>query len=292
MFSVKLYDSDVNLTDAIKREPIETPCMQSSQFCQWVNMSINADKTAQNNDQFYQPDFSAQYKEDVEWGERLINETKHLFQFPTVNTRDFGFESCKNYTSIHQDLDENHIVPELDQTSWFERPLITEDIFSTSYEASDDLSPQEDYFSEHSSDSESNKKDDELFERIKERPSNPWATQNCYKTQPCIDTKPQPTKLTAKRCKTSFKSGRPRLCQFLLELLNDPAKYSNLIEWLDKDKGIFKFLNSSRVAKEWGTRRNKPQMKYENFARSLRTYIAKGILTKPRSKLVYRFSSI
>lgn len=287
---MRLYDTDVNLTDAIKREPIDTPCMPPSQFSHWVNMSIHADK-AENNDQFFQPDFSMQYKEDVEWGERLINETKHLFQSPTVNTKEFGFESYKNYSAIQQDFDENHIVPELEQPSWFERPLITDDLFATSYDASDALSPQEDYFSEHSSDTESSKKDDEVFERINEQASNPWTTS--YKTaQPRITTKPQPVKQGARRCKTSFKSGRPRLCQFLLELLNDPAKYSNLIEWLDKDKGIFKFLNSSRVAQEWGTRRNKPKMKYENFARSLRTYIAKGILTKPRSKLVYRFSSV
>jgi hypothetical protein len=87
------------------------------------------------------------------------------------------------------------------------------------------------------------------------------------------------------------KPSRPRLCHFLLELLGNPAKYSAIIEWVDQEQGVFKFLNSSEVASQWGRRRNKPHMKYENFARSLRTYIAKGILTKPRSKLVYRFTS-
>lgn len=87
------------------------------------------------------------------------------------------------------------------------------------------------------------------------------------------------------------KTSRPRLCHFLLELLANPAQYSDIIEWVDKEKGVFKFLNSAEVASNWGRRRNKPHMKYENFARSLRTYIAKGILTKPRSKLVYRFTS-
>ena len=87
------------------------------------------------------------------------------------------------------------------------------------------------------------------------------------------------------------KTSRPRLCHFLLELLANPAQYSDIIEWVDKEKGVFKFLNSAEVASNWGRRRNKPHMKYENFARSLRTYIAKGILTKPRSKLVYRFTN-
>ena len=92
--------------------------------------------------------------------------------------------------------------------------------------------------------------------------------------------------------RTTFKSGRPRLCQFLLELLEEPDKYSYMIEWLDQERGVFKFVQSGEVARMWGRRRNKPQMKYENFARSLRTYIAKGILTKPRSKLVYRFAKV
>ena len=95
-----------------------------------------------------------------------------------------------------------------------------------------------------------------------------------------------------KNHKTTFKSGRPRLCQFLLELLDNPDKYAYMIDWLDKEKGIFKFINSGEVARLWGRRRNKPSMKYENFARSLRTYIAKGILLKPRSKLVYQFAKV
>lgn len=98
-----------------------------------------------------------------------------------------------------------------------------------------------------------------------------------------------PSPITSPVLKT--KTSRPRLCHFLFELLANPAQYSDIIEWVDREKGVFKFLNSAEVASQWGRRRNKPHMKYENFARSLRTYIAKGILTKPRSKLVYRFTS-
>ena len=82
-------------------------------------------------------------------------------------------------------------------------------------------------------------------------------------------------------------SSKPRLYNFLLELLSDPS--SKCIEWLNEEQGIFKFINSGEVARRWGQRKNKPNMKYENFARSLRTYVAKGILTKPRNKLVYQF---
>eukprot|EP00794_Sanderia_malayensis_P018185 gene18185-19999_t len=83
---------------------------------------------------------------------------------------------------------------------------------------------------------------------------------------------------------------KPRLYNFLLELLQDPDRYP-CIEWIDEARGIFKFLDSARIAGLWGLRKNKPHMKYENFARSLRTYIAKGILKKPRNKLVYQFTS-
>lgn len=87
----------------------------------------------------------------------------------------------------------------------------------------------------------------------------------------------------------STKSGKPRLYRFLKDILNDPKQYP-CIEWVNKSTGTFKFLDSSEVARLWGFRKNKPAMKYENFARSLRTYIAKGILTKPRNKLVYCFA--
>lgn len=82
-------------------------------------------------------------------------------------------------------------------------------------------------------------------------------------------------------------SSKPRLYNFLLELLGDSS--FKCIEWLNEKQGIFKFINSAEVARLWGQRKNKPNMKYENFARSLRTYVAKGILTKPRNKLVYQF---
>lgn len=84
-------------------------------------------------------------------------------------------------------------------------------------------------------------------------------------------------------------TSKPRLYNFLLELLHD-SSYT-CIEWVNEPEGIFKFLESAEVARLWGQRKNKPNMKYENFARSLRTYIAKGILMKPRNKLVYQFTA-
>ena len=82
---------------------------------------------------------------------------------------------------------------------------------------------------------------------------------------------------------------RPRLYRFLLELLDQPDRYP-CIQWVNKEQRMFKFMDSGRVAQLWGNRKNRPNMKYENFARSLRCYKNRGILQKPRQKLVYQFA--
>jgi len=117
---------------------------------------------------------------------------------------------------------------------------------------------------------------------IESKPNLPKTTPQ-KKQQSQAQTKKKPRK------QYSTKSGKPRLYKFLREILDDPTTYP-CIEWEDKLNGRFKFLDSSEVARLWGFRKNKPAMKYENFARSLRTYIAKGILKKPRNKLVYCFA--
>ena len=132
------------------------------------------------------------------------------------------------------------------------------------------------------------------FSSLKSPPDIEWSSRGVPSSRsggPSAFQKPDTAKFTLRGHKTGFKnSGRPRLCQYLLELLGQPDKYSYVIDWIDKEKGVFKFINSSEVARLWGRSRNKPSMKYENFARSLRTYIAKGILIKPRRKLVYQFA--
>lgn len=134
------------------------------------------------------------------------------------------------------------------------------------------------------------------FSSVDSPPDHAWPTRGTPASRTggisAFKTTEQRKFVMHKNHKTTFKSGRPRLCQFLLELLDNPDKFAYMIDWLDKDKGIFKFINSGEVARLWGRRRNKPSMKYENFARSLRTYIAKGILLKPRSKLVYQFAKV
>ena len=93
-----------------------------------------------------------------------------------------------------------------------------------------------------------------------------------------------------KKERRTYRTRKPRLCQFLVDVLSNPEKNPSMMEWIDETDGIFRFTNSAAVARMWGLRRHKPDMKFENFARSLRTYIAKGELRKLRSKLVYAFT--
>ncbi|XP_070199463.1 transcription factor ets-4-like isoform X2 [Littorina saxatilis] len=81
------------------------------------------------------------------------------------------------------------------------------------------------------------------------------------------------------------------LWQFLRELLDDPENYQSCIKWIDRSKGIFKIEDSSKVAKFWGRRKNRPAMNYDKLSRSVRQYYKKGIIKKTEmsKRLVYQF---
>lgn len=83
------------------------------------------------------------------------------------------------------------------------------------------------------------------------------------------------------------------LWQFVKELLNEPHLHSGCIHWVDRDKGIFKIVDSVRVAQLWGKRKNRPAMNYDKLSRSLRQYYKKGIMKKTErtQRLVYQFCS-
>lgn len=79
--------------------------------------------------------------------------------------------------------------------------------------------------------------------------------------------------------------------QFLKELLEDPDNYHGCIKWTDRSRGIFKIEDSSRVARLWGRRKNRPAMNYDKLSRSVRQYYKKGIIKKTEhsKRLVYQF---
>ncbi len=90
---------------------------------------------------------------------------------------------------------------------------------------------------------------------------------------------------------TGRSSSNIHLWQFVKELLNQPHLYQNCIMWVDRERGIFKIVDSTRVATLWGKRKNRPAMNYDKLSRSLRQYYKKGIMKKTErtQRLVYQF---
>ena len=58
---------------------------------------------------------------------------------------------------------------------------------------------------------------------------------------------------------TTKSSSRPgtniHLWQFVKELLLQPTLYGNYIHWIDRQKGVFKIVDSVKVATLWGKRK-------------------------------------
>ncbi|KAK2177449.1 hypothetical protein NP493_597g00024 [Ridgeia piscesae] len=60
------------------------------------------------------------------------------------------------------------------------------------------------------------------------------------------------------------------LWEFVRDLLANPNYNPSLVRWEDQANGVFRFVQSEKVAKLWGEKKNNVTMTYEKLSRSMR----------------------
>uniref|UniRef100_A0A0N4ZB07 PNT domain-containing protein n=1 Tax=Parastrongyloides trichosuri TaxID=131310 RepID=A0A0N4ZB07_PARTI len=86
-----------------------------------------------------------------------------------------------------------------------------------------------------------------------------------------------------------------KLWEFIRDALRDPTTNPSIVKWEDSNQGVFRIIESEKLARLWGEKKNNQKMTYEKLSRAMRTYYEKQILVPvPKTglypkKLVYKF---
>ncbi|XP_043938570.1 ETS-related transcription factor Elf-5 isoform X2 [Protopterus annectens] len=81
----------------------------------------------------------------------------------------------------------------------------------------------------------------------------------------------------------------PHLWEFVRDLLLSPLENAGILEWEDREQGMFRVVKSEALARMWGKRKKNEKMTYEKLSRALRHYYKTGILDRVDRRLVYKF---
>lgn len=64
--------------------------------------------------------------------------------------------------------------------------------------------------------------------------------------------------------------GYGKLWEFIRDLLHNPKHCPEMIRWENVDEGVFRIVQSEKLAALWGSIKNNPRMTYEKLSRAMR----------------------